>query len=80
MRANKGTTSEATDAFLRVHKEIKLFRSLSPQADCPSPHRKKLPDPITALESASKRDEKSTGTLSKVKSVFNLKAPVSDLS
>ena len=76
-RAKKGKTPEATNAFLRVQEEIKIFGSPSPRKDVPGEHRKTLLDPRTALESASKRDEKSSSTLSKVKSAFT--APVSYL-
>ena len=79
-RARKGRSSEAADAFLRVQEEIKRFGSPSPRkgAQAPGKYRKKLPiDPTTALESASKKDEKSTSTISKVKSAFT--APVSPL-
>ena len=77
-RAKKRKTSEATDAFLRVQEEIKRFGPPSPRKGAPGGPRKKLFDLSTALESASKKDEKSTGILSKVKSAF--KAPVSHLS
>jgi len=74
-RADKGTTNEATEAFLRVQREIKSFGSPPPLAnDSGSPHRKKLPDPSVALEDASKKDKRSTSLLSKVKSAF--KAPL----
>ncbi|KAH9056288.1 hypothetical protein EDB87DRAFT_1258271 [Lactarius vividus] len=76
-RARKGTTAEATDAFVRVQEEIKQF-GRSPQKGKGTPvtgsHRKQLFDPITALESASEKDEKSMSTVSRVKSVF--KAPI----
>ena len=70
-----GKTSEATYAFLHVQEEIKLFGPPPPRKDHPGDHRKRLPDPITALETASKKDEKSTGTLAKVNTAF--KPPVS---
>ena len=79
-RANKDKSSEATEAFLRVKEEIRLLGFPHPQEDRPGDHRKRLPDPITALESASKRDEKSTGPLSRVNTAFNLNPPVSHLS
>ncbi|KAH9017891.1 hypothetical protein EDB84DRAFT_1628145 [Lactarius hengduanensis] len=72
-RAKKGTSSEATEAFLRVQEEIKRFGP-PPQKGTPGSHRKKLLDPSTELESASKKDEKSTSIISKVKSAF--KAPL----
>jgi hypothetical protein len=75
-RAGKGKTSEATEAFLRVQEQIRLFFSL-PGRDTPGNRRKKLLDPSTALEAASKKDEKSMETLSKIRSTF--KAPVSRL-
>jgi hypothetical protein len=74
-RAKKGKTPEATNTFRRVHEEMKLFGSPSPRKEAPADHRKKLLDPSTAMESASKKDEKSTSTISKIKSAF--KAPVS---
>ncbi|KAH9014241.1 hypothetical protein EDB84DRAFT_833624 [Lactarius hengduanensis] len=70
-RARKGTTSEATNAFARVEEEIKLFDY---PRRTPGGHRKRLFSPSTALESASKKDEMSARTLSKVKSAF--KAPI----
>ncbi|KAH9169943.1 hypothetical protein EDB89DRAFT_1364293 [Lactarius sanguifluus] len=73
-RAKKGTTTEATEAFTRLQEEIKLFGPLSSRKDTPGGHREKLSDPSTALKSASKRDKKSTSTLSRVKPVF--KAPI----
>ncbi|KAH9008952.1 hypothetical protein EDB85DRAFT_2283374 [Lactarius pseudohatsudake] len=74
-RAGKGTTAEATGAFERVQEEIKRFGPPPPpRKGTPGSHRKKLLDPSTALESASKKDEKSTNTISKVKSAF--KAPI----
>ena len=76
-RANKGATSEAADAFLRVQKEMRRFGSPPPN-DVPAPHRKILRDLSTAMEAASKKDEKSMGTLSKVNTAFMY--PVSYLS
>ncbi|KAI9435098.1 hypothetical protein H4582DRAFT_703410 [Lactarius indigo] len=73
-RAKKGTTAEATEAFSRVQEEIKLFGPPSSRKGTPGGPRKKLPDPSIALESASKKDKKSTSTLSRVKSAF--KAPI----
>ncbi|KAH8980109.1 hypothetical protein EDB92DRAFT_304284 [Lactarius akahatsu] len=73
-KAKKGTTTEATEAFARLQEEIKRFGSPSSRKGAPGGHRKKLPDPSTALESASKKDKKSTSTLSRVKSAF--KAPI----
>ncbi|KAH8980113.1 hypothetical protein EDB92DRAFT_1901629 [Lactarius akahatsu] len=73
-RAGKSTTAEATGAFERVQEEIKQFGPPPPQKGTLGSHRKKLLDPSTALESASKKDEKSTSTISKVKSAF--KAPI----
>ncbi|KAH8990443.1 hypothetical protein EDB86DRAFT_1776711 [Lactarius hatsudake] len=73
-RAGKGTTPEATGAFERVQEEIKRFGPPPPQKGILGSHRKKLLDPSTALESATKKDEKSTSTISKVKSAF--KAPI----
>ena len=75
-RADKGTTSEAAEAFLRVQKVIKRFGS--PPNDAPPPHRKILRDLGTAMEAASKKDEKSMGTISKVNAAFM--SPVSPLS
>jgi hypothetical protein len=75
-RAGKGKTSEATEAFLRVQEQINLFFSL-PGRDTPGNRRKKLLDPSTALKAASKKDDKSMETLSKIRSTF--KAPVSRL-
>jgi hypothetical protein len=72
-RAGKGKTSEATEAFLRVQEQIRLFFSL-PGRDTPGNRRKKLLDPSTALEAASKKDERSMETLSKIRSTF--KAPL----
>ncbi|KAI9449359.1 hypothetical protein BJY52DRAFT_1307843, partial [Lactarius psammicola] len=72
--AKKGTTPEATDAFLRVQEEITRFGPPSPRRSAPGDHRKSLLDPGTALVSASKKDEKSTRILSRVKSAF--KAPL----
>ncbi len=77
-RAKKGKTSEATGAFQLVQEEIKRFGFPTPRDVDPDDYRKKLPDMSTALESASNRDEESTGVLSKVESAF--KAPVSHLS
>ncbi|KAH9035752.1 hypothetical protein EDB85DRAFT_841285 [Lactarius pseudohatsudake] len=80
-RAGKGTTAEATDAFVRVREEIKQFGPPSPQKSTPAParapggHRKQLFDPITALGSASEKDKKSMSTLSRVKSVFKPPIP-----
>ena len=57
-RARKGRSSEATGAYLRVQEEIKRFGSPK-GAQAPGKYRKKFPiDPTTALESASKKDEK----------------------
>ncbi|KAI9449355.1 hypothetical protein BJY52DRAFT_253032 [Lactarius psammicola] len=74
-RAKKDTTPEATEAFLRVQEEIKRFGSPSPRQGAPAGPRRNLFDPGTALELASKKDEKSTSMLSKVKSVFNAPLP-----
>ncbi|KAH9009579.1 hypothetical protein EDB84DRAFT_1571137 [Lactarius hengduanensis] len=73
-KAKKGTTTEATEAFARLQEEIKRFGPPSSRKGAPGGHRKKLPDPSTALESASKKDKKSTSILSRVKSAF--KAPI----
>ncbi|KAH9056286.1 hypothetical protein EDB87DRAFT_1258100 [Lactarius vividus] len=67
-------TPEATGAFERVQEEIKRFGPPLPQKSTPGSHRKTLPDPSTAMESASKKDKNSTTTISKVKSAF--KAPI----
>ena len=75
-RANKGTTSEAAEAFLRVQEEMKLVGSPPPN-DAPGPHRKKLPDLNTAMEAAAKKDEMSTSFIAKVNARFP--APVSPL-
>ncbi|KAH9175842.1 hypothetical protein EDB89DRAFT_287927 [Lactarius sanguifluus] len=72
-KAKKGTTTDATEAFARLQEEIKIFGPPS-RKGTPSGPRKKLPDPSIALESASKKDKKSTSTLSRVKSAF--KAPI----
>ncbi|KAI9435108.1 hypothetical protein H4582DRAFT_703912 [Lactarius indigo] len=73
--ARKGTTDEARDAFMRVREEIEQFGPPSQKGAPPaSGHRKPLFDPITALKSASEKDEKSMRTISRVKSVF--KAPI----
>jgi hypothetical protein len=76
-RAKEKTTSEAAAAFLLVQQEMKLFGS-PPKSVAPAPYRKKLPDLSTAMEAASKRDEKATSFISKVKSIFP--TPVSHLS
>ena len=76
-RADKGTTSEAAEAFLRVQKEMKRFGTPPPNG-APAPHRKILRDLGTAMEAASKKDEKSTSFIAKVKSIFP--TPVSNLS
>ncbi|KAH9017270.1 hypothetical protein EDB85DRAFT_678591 [Lactarius pseudohatsudake] len=68
-RAKKGTTTEATEAFARFQEEIKRFGPPS-RKGAPGGHQKKLLDPSTALESASKKDIKWTSTLSRVKSAF----------
>ncbi|KAH8980111.1 hypothetical protein EDB92DRAFT_1954296 [Lactarius akahatsu] len=73
-RAKKGKTSEATDAFLRVREELKRPDCPAPLKDTLGDHRTKLPDPSTALESASKKDGDSMRTLSKVK--MTLKTPL----
>ncbi|KAH9049825.1 hypothetical protein EDB83DRAFT_1389510 [Lactarius deliciosus] len=70
-KAKKGTTTEATEAFARFQEEIKRFGPPS-RKGAPGGHRKTLPDPSTALESASKKDKKSTSTLSRVKLAFML--------
>ncbi|KAH9175837.1 hypothetical protein EDB89DRAFT_287617 [Lactarius sanguifluus] len=72
-RAGNGT-AEVTGAFERVQMEIKRFGPPSSRKGAPGGHRKMLLDPSTALESASKKDKKSTSTLSRVKSAF--KAPI----
>ncbi|KAH9035757.1 hypothetical protein EDB85DRAFT_2212427 [Lactarius pseudohatsudake] len=77
-KAKKGTTTEATEAFTRLQEEIKGFGPPSSRKGAPGGHRKKLPDPSTALESASKKDKKSTSTLSRVKSAFNLYITAND--
>jgi hypothetical protein len=90
-KAKWGTTDEATDAFLRVQDEITHFCAPPPRKDTSGDfdHRKRLPDPRSAMEAASKKDEKSVSAMIlkdeksvsamilKVKSTF--KAPVSDL-
>jgi hypothetical protein len=78
--AKQGTTDEATNAFLRVQKEIARFGAPPPRKDTPgdSDHRKSLAEPSTALTKAIDKDKKKTGLLSKIKSVFE--APVSFLS
>ncbi|KAI9449586.1 hypothetical protein BJY52DRAFT_1215868 [Lactarius psammicola] len=63
-RAKKGTTPEATD-FLRVQEEIKRFSSPSPRQGAPPGPRRNLIDPETALEHASKKDEKSMSAYQK---------------
>jgi hypothetical protein len=75
--AEKGKTSEAADAFLRVQEEIKKFGPPPPRKGAPGDHRKVLLDPSTALESASKKDEKSTSKLFNVNLKSTLKALVS---
>jgi hypothetical protein len=77
-KAKKGKTPQAADAFLCVQDEIVRFGSPPPRKEALGDHRKKLPDPSTALANAAKKDEKTTTFLSKVKSAF--KAPVSRLS
>ncbi|KAH9169959.1 hypothetical protein EDB89DRAFT_1908133 [Lactarius sanguifluus] len=57
-RAKKGTTTEATEAFARFHEETKRFGPPSSRKGAPGGHRKKLFDPSTTLESASKKDIK----------------------
>ncbi|KAI9435076.1 hypothetical protein H4582DRAFT_702259 [Lactarius indigo] len=76
--AGKGTTVEATKAFVRFQEEINRFGPPPPQKVIPGSLRKKLLDPSTALEFASKKDEKSKSTLSKVKSVFKAPIPMGD--
>ena len=76
-RAKKGTTSEAADAFLRVQKEMRSLFSL-PSNHALAPHRRILHNLSAAMETASKKDEKSMGALSKVNTVFM--SPVSHLS
>src|SRR6266404_1933330 len=66
----KGKTDKATDAFQLVQEEIKRFGFPAPREVVLGDHRKRLPNPSTALEAASKRDEVSTGILKKVKSTF----------
>ncbi|KAH9018214.1 hypothetical protein EDB83DRAFT_181314 [Lactarius deliciosus] len=73
--AGKGTTAEATDAFVRVQEEIKQFGPPPLQKGTPGSHRKTLLDPSTALESASKKDKKSMSTLTRVKSAFKPPIP-----
>ncbi|KAH9049830.1 hypothetical protein EDB83DRAFT_2630951 [Lactarius deliciosus] len=73
-RAKKGKTSEATNAFLRVREELKRLDCPAPLKETSGDHRKMLPDPCAALESAFKKDEDSMRTLSKVK--MTLKAPL----
>ncbi|KAF8265881.1 hypothetical protein EI94DRAFT_1787225 [Lactarius quietus] len=68
-KAKKRRTPAATDAFLLVQDEIVQFGSPPPN-DTPGTHRKKLPDPNSALLNAAKKDEKSTGILSTIKSIF----------
>jgi len=75
-RAKKGKTDKATDAFQLVQEEIKRFGFPAPREVVPGDHRKRLPNPSTALEAASKRDEVSTGILKRVKSTV-IAAPVS---
>ena len=75
-RANKGTTSEATDAFLHVQEEMKRLGSLP--NDAPVPQWGIIRHPNAAMEAAFKRDEKSMGTLSRAKAAFM--SPVSPLS
>jgi hypothetical protein len=77
-KAKKGRTPAAADAFLLVQDEIIQFGSPPPRKDTPGDRRKKLPDPSTALANASKKDKKSIGILSKIKSAFP--TPVSHLS
>ena len=74
-KAKKGRTPAAADAFLLVQAEIIEFGSPPPRKDTPGDRRKKLPDPSTALANASNKDNKSIGTLSKIKSAFS--TPVS---
>ena len=76
-RADKGATSEAAEAFLRVQKVIKQFGSPPPN-DAPPLYWKILHDLGTAMEAASKKDEKLMGTISKVNAAFM--SPVSPLS
>ena len=67
-----GKTSEATKAFLRVQEEIKLTGPPPPKGT-PGDGRKNIPDPITALKNATKKDDKSIGLankLAKVKTAF----------
>ncbi|KAI9449363.1 hypothetical protein BJY52DRAFT_253247 [Lactarius psammicola] len=71
----KSKTPEATDAFRRVQEEMKRFGSPSPQNGVPGVHREKLFDPSIALESASKRDENSMRTLSRVKPILSAPSP-----
>ncbi|KAH8976728.1 hypothetical protein EDB86DRAFT_3094684 [Lactarius hatsudake] len=74
-RAKKGKTSEATDSFLRVREELKRLDCPALLKDTLGAHQKKLPDPCTALESASKKDEDSMRTLSKVKMTLKTSLP-----
>ena len=75
-RAKMGKTSEATNAFLRVQEEIKLTGPPRPRKGTLDEN---LPDPITALKNATKKDEKSIGTLAKFNKALKLPPPVSHL-
>ncbi|KAN0132168.1 hypothetical protein V8E53_009934 [Lactarius tabidus] len=77
-KAKRGTTDEATDAFLRVQDEITHFCAPPPRKDTSGDfdHRKRLPDPRCAMEAASKKDEKSVSAMIlKVKSTFKAPEP-----
>jgi hypothetical protein len=80
--SGKKETSEAGAAFLRVQEAMEQFGSPPPRKDLDDPgnHRKKLPDPRTALATASLKDAHSTrGFLSKIIKSKSA-APVSCLS
>ena len=65
--SGKDETSEAEAAFLRVQEEMKQFRK---HLGGPGNHRNFLPDPSTALATASMIDSQSRTVLSKMKLKF----------